>query len=239
MEKLMQYLWQHKLQICPGMKTVDGKSLQVINPGRLNVDSGPDFFNAKVDIDGESWVGNVEIHVKASDWYRHHHDEDPAYDSVILHVVGHSDRDVVIERQARRVLPQVEIPCTPDYQARYAALTGTSRTALPCASVIKSLSTLAVADILGSLGMERLLEKVDRVNSLLEAYDGDWEEVAYIVLARAMGFSVNSDPFERLARSTPLKYIRKHSDDPLLVEAFLMGQAGLLNEVVEGNRYVE
>lgn len=235
----MQYLWQHKLQIHPGMKTVDGKSLQVINPGRLNVDSGPDFFNAKIDIDGEAWVGNVEIHVKASDWYRHHHDEDPAYDSVILHVVGVNDRTVTIERLNRRVLPQVEIPCTPDYQARYAALTTGCRTTLPCASVIKSLSSLAIADILGSLGMERLLEKVDRIYSLLDAYSGDWEEVTYIVLARALGFGVNSEPFERLARSAPLRYIRKHSDDPLLVEAFLMGQAGLLDEGVVNNRYVD
>ena len=235
----MQYLWQHKLQIHPGMKTVDGKSLHVINPGRLNVDSGPDFFNAKIDIDGESWVGNVEIHVKASDWYRHHHDADPTYDTVILHVVGDNDRPVVIERLGNRVLPQVEIPCTPDYQARYSALTASCRTTLPCASVFKSLPSVAIADILGSLGMERLLEKVDRIYTMLEAYSGDWEEVAYIVLARALGFSVNSEPFERLARSAPLRYIRKHTDDPLLVEALLMGQASLLDEAVVDNRYVD
>lgn len=221
------------------MKTVDGKSLQVINPGRLNVDSGPDFFNAKVNIDGQPWIGNVEIHVKASDWYHHHHDDDPAYDSVILHVVGVSDREIVITRQDNRVLPQVELPCPTDYQARYAALTSSSRTQLPCSTVIKSLSSLQIADLLGTLGMERLQEKVDRVNALLSHYAGDWEEVAYVILSRALGFSINSDPFERLARATPLKYIRKHADDPTLIEALLLGQAGLLDETVEGNRYLD
>lgn len=235
----MQYLWQHKLQVHQGMKTVDGLPLQVINPGRLNTDSGPDFFNAKINLDGQPWVGNIEIHVKASDWYHHHHDNDPAYDSVILHVVGLNDRRVNIARQQDRVLPQVELPCPPHFEARYASLVSSSRTHLPCAGVIKALSSLQVADILGTLGLERLQEKVDRVKSLLEHYSGDWEEVAYVILARALGFSVNSDPFERLARATPLRYIRKHSDDPALIEALLLGQAGLLDSSIEGNRYLD
>ena len=94
MEKLMQYIWQHRLWLQQDMRTVDGRVVQVLDVGQLNVDAGPDFFNAKIKIDGEMWVGNVEIHVKASDWFRHHHDSDKAYDSVILHVVEKDDMPV-------------------------------------------------------------------------------------------------------------------------------------------------
>ena len=87
MEKLMQFVWQHGFGIRPGMTTVDGRRLNIISQGKLNTDAGPDFFNATISIDGQTWVGNIEIHVKASDWYRHRHDIDKAYDSVILHLV--------------------------------------------------------------------------------------------------------------------------------------------------------
>ena len=120
----MQYLWQHKLQIKPRMSTVDGKTLQVIDPGRLNTDSGPDFFNAKIKIDGQLWVGNVEIHVRASDWFRHGHDKDPAYNSVILHVVGVSDRG--IRMPDGRQLPQLQLPCNPDFASQYTHMVSSS-----------------------------------------------------------------------------------------------------------------
>ena len=94
MEQLLQFVWQHRLALRPGMTTVDGRSVTVVNQGKLNTDAGPDFFNATVIIDGQTWAGNVEIHVKASDWLRHHHDADPAYDSVILHVVQQSDMQI-------------------------------------------------------------------------------------------------------------------------------------------------
>ena len=232
----MQYLWQHKLQIRPGMRTIDGRSLQVIDPGRLNTDSGPDFFNAKIKIDGETWVVNIEIHVRASDWYRHGHDKDPAYDSVILHVVGVSDRYIQL-RDGRRI-PQLTLPCNPTFSERYTALIGASRAeALPCRETLSSIPSVKISDWLSAMGFERLQMKVDRVITQLHTVTGDWEEVAYITVARALGFSTNSDPFERLARSMPLRYIRKHADDLQLVEAMLMGQAGLLDQAPTGNLY--
>ncbi|MDE6040450.1 MAG: DUF2851 family protein, partial [Muribaculaceae bacterium] len=87
MERLMQYVWQHRLWVPGAMTDVDGNAVSVIDPGLLNTNAGPDFFNAKVRIGDRMWVGNIEIHVRASDWYRHGHDSDPAYDSVVLHVV--------------------------------------------------------------------------------------------------------------------------------------------------------
>ena len=228
MEKLMQYLWANRLQLRPGMTTVDSTPIQVIDPGRLNADSGPDFFNAKIRIGDHTWAGNVEIHVKASDWHRHGHDTDPAYHSVILHVVGQSDTRITAPDG--RVIPQLELPCDPAAVSRLALLKASAAVALPCTGVIDSMEPLYLSDWLAALTFERIYEKVDRAESLLALLDGDWEETAYIILARALGFNTNSDPFERLARATPLRVIRKHADDPLLLEATLMGQSGLLPE---------
>ena len=232
----MQYLWQHKLQIKPGMATTDGRHLQIINPGRLNTDAGPDFFNARIIIDGEIWVGNIEIHVRASDWYRHGHDKDRAYDSVILHVVGVNDS--VIRVPDGHVIPQLELPCNPAFTSRYASLVTASRSeVLPCRPTIGSLPRLKITDWLSAMGYERMQMKADRAIDLLHTMAGDWEEVAYITLARALGFSTNSEPMERLARSLPLRYIRKHADDIQLVEAMLLGQSGLLDDAPEENLY--
>ena len=109
----MQYVWQHRLWMAQAMFTVDGRKVQVIDPGRLNTDAGPDFFNAKVKIDGEMWVGNIEIHVRASDWFRHHHDIDKAYDNVILHVVEKDDMPV--RRSNGEVIPQLCMPCSAQF----------------------------------------------------------------------------------------------------------------------------
>jgi len=218
------------------MTTVDGRSLQVIDPGQLNTDSGPDFFNAKIILDGETWVGNIEIHVRASDWLRHGHDKDPAYDSVILHVVGVSDSYIRVK--GGRMLPQVELPCNPGFTRQYASLVNASRSeALPCSSTIGALPALKITDWLSAMGFERLQMKVDRVIDLLHTMAGDWEEAAYITLARALGFSTNSEPFERLARSLPLRYIRKHADNLQIVEAMLLGQSGLLDQAPVSNLY--
>ena len=118
----MQYVWQHRLWLQRDMVTVDGRRVEVIDQGRLNVDSGPDFFNAKVRIDGEMWAGNVEIHVRASDWRRHGHDSDRAYDTVVLHVVGMDDAEV--RRRDGSVIPQLLMPCASDFSERYARMVG-------------------------------------------------------------------------------------------------------------------
>ena len=120
----MQYVWQHKLWSLGDMVTNDGKPVRVIDTGLLNGDAGPDFFNAKVEIDGKLWVGNVEIHVRASDWHRHGHDSDRAYDSVILHVVEKDDAPV--RRSNGELVPQMVMRCSPLFGERYANLTSTA-----------------------------------------------------------------------------------------------------------------
>ncbi len=235
MEKLMQYVWQHRL-LRPGpMSTVDGRSVQIVDPGLLNEGSGPDFFNAKVRIDGDMWVGNVEIHVRASDWMRHGHHNDRAYDSVILHVVYHDNMPV--KRPDGNVIPQMVLPVRVDFADHYNALVMRAERDLPCRDYIGSLPPLHLTDWISSLGMERLLAKSARISGLLDRYQGDWREAVYVTLARALGFGTNSEPFERLAMATPYGFLARHADSELTVEAMLLGQSGLLNDIPTDNRY--
>lgn len=208
------------------MFTTDGRRLHVIDPGRLNTDAGPDFFNAKIEIDGRVWAGNVEIHVRASDWRRHRHHLDASYDSVILHVVGENDLQVC--RADGRPIPTFILPYTTDYRARYDALVA-DPSRLPCMSELANIDTIYVTDWVTALGYERLYAKSDRVGRYLERLGGDWLATAYVALARALGFSTNSDAFERLAFATPLRAMLKHRGDMTSVEGLLFGQAGFLD----------
>ena len=225
-EQLLHYLWEHRLWQYGSLRTADGEPVEVIDPGVHNADAGPDFFNAKVRIGERMWAGNVEIHTRASDWMRHGHQHDAAYDSVMLHVVGKSDMPV--HRRDGRVIPQVELPYTPAFSERYEAMVRS--TASPaCAAELASLSPIYLTDWLTALGYERLYAKAERVADYLERLNGDWLETSYVVLARALGFSTNAEPFERLAFATPVHRLLKHANEPRMVEAMLFGQAGFLN----------
>jgi len=236
MERLMQYVWQHRLLVASDMATVDGRKVSVIDPGRLNTDAGPDFFNAKVKIGDRLWAGDVEIHVRASDWHRHGHDGDRAYDSVVLHVVDRDDTRIA--RGNGEEIPQMVMHCSPEFHARYHSLVDRADVDLPCAAEMASMPRLHLTDWLTSLGYERLCDKADRLAALVEEYSGDWEQAAYIVLARALGFGTNAEPMERLARSLPLHFLRKHSDSLTAIEALFFGQSGLLATAPDADPYV-
>jgi len=237
MELLMQYIWKHRLWLQQNMVTVDGQRVRVLDPGRQNTDSGPDFFNAKIIIDGNVWVGDVEIHVRASDWHRHGHDGDKAYESVILHVVDRDD--TIIHRSNGEAIPQLRMPCDPEFQKHYRDLVSRSDLDLPCASKIAEMPPLHMMDWIDSLGFERIYDKVERVKSILERTSGDWESATFITIARSLGFGTNGDPFERLAMSLPLILIAKHGDSLTAIEALLFGQSGLLDEPDASGPYAE
>lgn len=235
MERLMQYVWQHRLLLPGDHVTVDGRNVSVIDPGRLNTNAGPDFFNAKVKIDGRVWAGDVEIHVKASDWHRHGHDGNPAYDSVILHVVGRDD--TMITRSNGEVIPQMKMDCVPEFSAHYNELVGRAATDLPCGPELGELKSVEITDWLSALMFERIYAKTDRIVSLLDATAGDWQTACYVTVARALGFGVNAEPMERLARNVPLRILHKHSDSLTAVEAILFGQSGLLDSAPTDDFY--
>lgn len=227
----MQYVWQHGLWIPGDLRTVDGRRVRVIDRGLLNTDAGPDFFNAKVEIDGRLWAGNVEIHVRASDWHRHGHDSDPAYSSVILHVVASDDARIARPgAKGGGEIPQIVMDCAPDFHARYKEMVF-GPGPLACAAELPSVPAIYVSDWITSLAMARLQRKASRVRALVEEnFQGNWRAAVYVTLARALGFGVNSDAFERLARLVPLKSLMKHSDSLETVEGILFGQAGLIPE---------
>ena len=227
-EKLMQYVWQHRLWLPGDMRTRDGQALEVIDPGLLNNDAGPDFFNAKIRIGTEIWAGNIEIHVLASDWHRHGHDADPAYSNVVLHVVDTDD--CTIMRADGTTILQVVMTCARDFHQSYRRMVDNPTAGLACADEIRSLPSIYLTDWITALGFERLYAKADRVEELVGRLDNNWREAVYVTLARALGFHTNSDAFERLAIATPLPRMLHHHDNIEAIEGLLFGQAGLIPE---------
>ena len=223
----MQYVWLHRLWLAGEMRTVDGEPVAVIDVGQHNRDAGPDFFNSKVKIGDRFWCGNVEMHLRASDWYRHGHQDNRDYDSVILHVV--ETNDCRITRPDGQVIPQIVLPTARDFAERYGRFVANAANQLACRAEVAELPPVLVRSWIDSLAFERLHAKADAVIERLNRCNGDWEQAAFITLARAMGAGINGDSFERLAATLPLRLLHKHSDSLLTLEAFLFGQSGLLD----------
>ena len=225
MEEIFQLLWSHRMLGLP-LTLVSGERVRVIDPGVLNRDSGPDFFNAKVRIGESVWAGNVEIHLRASDWHRHGHDNDPAYDNVILHVVSVSDTEIT--RPDGMKIPQMAVSLPQNFYSTFGYLTS-SAPEIRCCSRLDGVPQIVRADWLESLAVERLQQKADRIDETLRSTQGDWNATCFVVLARGFGFGLNGLPFEMLAKSISLNHLRRHSDNMLQMEAIFFGQAGMLD----------
>ena len=228
MEQLLHYVWKHKLFGLKPLQTTDGQAVEVIDPGLPNMHAGPDFFNAKIKINNVMWVGNVEIHRQASDWFAHRHHLDSAYDSVILHVA--SQIDAAPTRSNGEPIPQLELHCPPSLLANYEQLLREDRYPA-CHNLIPSLSSFFLHSWLSCLQIERFESKTEQIRRRLEACNRDWENAFFITLARNFGFGVNSDAFELWAKNIPLAAVNKHRDNLFQVEAIFFGQAGLLQEL--------
>lgn len=211
------------------LKATDNTLVEIIDPGVHNTDAGPDFSNARFFHDETLWAGNVEIHIKASDWFRHQHDKDPAYDTVALHVVGVNDAHIN-RKDGSRIL-QLCISPPQRFYERYSQLV--EKMDRPrCIPHLGEIPDLNRADWLESLGMERLHSKASYIKEILNTTSGDWQQTLFIMLARALGFGLNSVPFELLAKSLPLNYVMRHKDNPEQVEALVFGQASMLDPAV-------
>ena len=235
MEALLQHVWKHRLLPLAGLVTSDGQQVEVIDPGLHNRNAGPDFFNAKVKVGGTLWVGNVEIHDKASDWYLHRHQFDAAYDNVILHVCGVIDTDEVLTASGRR-LPQVQLDVPQQVLDHYEQLLHADQYP-PCYKIIPSLSPLMVHSWLSALQTERLEQKTEAIRERVKRCDGSWEAAYFVTLARNFGFGINGEAFEQWALSVPLSAVGHHRDDLFQIEAIFMGQAGLLDPDSMPSRY--
>lgn len=226
MEQLLHYTWKHRLFPLSPLTTTDGQAVEVIDPGLHNHNSGPDFFNAKVKIGSTLWVGNVEIHDRASDWYQHGHDHDSHYDNVVLHVCSVIDRDVYDSQGKRLLQMQLDVPSS--VRDNYRELMRTDSYP-PCYRVIPSLSRLTVHAWLSALQVERLEQKTEAIVRRARQCGGSWEDAYFVTLARNYGFGINGDAFEQWALNVPLRAVDKHRDDLFQIEAIFMGQAGLLD----------
>lgn len=232
-EEFLQFVWKYGLFDRSGLFTDTGEPVEVMQLGEHNPNAGPDFLNARVKIGPTLWAGNVELHIRSSDWFAHGHQFDRAYENVILHVVYKYNQSV--SGSGGAVVPTIRLPVGEELFERYRMLIG--KGAIPCQDRIGLIDPLIADCWLNALVLERLQQKTESVTAILHQHQGDWEEALYITLARSFGFGINADPFEMLARSLPLSILRKHGHSRLQTEALLMGQAGFLKEDVPEGGY--
>ncbi len=234
MEQLLHYCWKHKLWQTTPLETTDGRLVEVVDPGLANRHSGPDFFNAKVVINGTLWVGNVEIHDRSSDWYLHGHDQDAHYNNVVLHVVCDADRDVMTAEG--HYLPQMVLHVPQQVRDHYEELMHTDAYP-PCYRIIPSLTRLTVHAWMAALQTERLEEKTVAIEERARRAGQSWEDAFFQTLVRNFGFGINGDAFEEWSHHISLQQVGKHRDNLFQIEAMFMGQAGLLELSAIPERY--
>lgn len=233
-ESFLHYLWQYSLFSKP-LKLTDGSIIEVLNVGIYNNDSGPDFFNAKIKIDENIWAGNIEIHLKSSDWYKHNHQEDEAYDNIILHVVA--ENDIQVKRKNGEEIPTAVLFSQTGIYEQYLYLMQ-SKSWVPCETFINKVNYFTVLQWKESLMIERLKTKASIIERRWHQNNKNFEETFYQTLAANFGFKTNAVPFEMLAKQLPLKYLLKHKDNLQSIESMLFGVAGLLPENSD-NLYVK
>lgn len=225
-ESFISFIWNHQKFRLTDLKTQKGESLIIKKPGYLNTDSGPDFQEGSIIIGKYRWDGCIELHVKSSDWYEHGHQFDANYENVILHVVWEYNTPVL--REDGTEIPTLEIRSLVDHSlvAKYKNLTN-GFNEIPCSNHLANIDPFHINSQLEKVAIERLKEKSENIKSLLMEFKNDWEEIAYISLAKNFGFKLNSAPFELLARTVPYKIIRQNRGSQLKLESLLFGMSNI------------
>ncbi|MDA9069482.1 DUF2851 family protein [Algibacter sp.] len=237
-EDFLHYIWKHKKFRFNNLETTTGESIVVTSVGQHNFNSGPDFFNAKIKVGDQLWAGNVEIHIKSSDWFLHSHEQDQAYDNVILHVVWEDDTEVF--RKDNTPIPTLQLKDVVDVTMlnNYEKLFAKQNKWINCENDFPSTDDFVLSNWLERLYLERLERKSETINTLLVASKNDWESVFFKMLTKNFGLKVNGESFFSLAQSIDFSIIRKTQSNPQVLEAFLFGQAGLLEQDIENAYYL-
>jgi hypothetical protein len=235
MEQLLHYTWKHKIFPLRELRTTDGQLLEVLNPGIHNTDAGPDFTGAKIRLNGTEWVGNVEIHQKTSDWFRHHHDIDATYQNIILHVASEIDKPLYYPNGQE--IPQLQLDVPAYVCDNYAELSHNDCRP-PCRNVIGALSTFLIHNWMTSLTLERFEERTRQIMRRRDTLEKNWEDTLFVTMARNLGFGINGDAFEKWAQSIPMSAVGKHRDNLFQIEAIFFGQAGLLDVYYDDDYYL-
>ncbi len=225
-ERFLHYAWKYLKFELGKLQTTTGDPIRIIHNGNHNHDSGPDFEEARIRIGHVEWAGAVEIHVNASDWNKHNHHLDEAYNNVILHVVWKDDETIFVEGEK---LPALELSnvIEPAIWNKYNSFIQ-SESEITCAPNLNNVSGLAFSGMLDRVGIERLQRKASEILSLLNKNHNDWESTTYWSLAKSFGFSVNKESFMRLASILPYQILKKYHNQIECIEALIYGQAGFL-----------
>jgi Protein of unknown function (DUF2851) len=235
-EDFLHYLWKFKKFDFSNLKTSNGEELTILNSGQYTQLAGPDFFNAQVIIANQKWAGNVEIHLKSSDWYAHNHERDANYDSVILHVVWQHDTEIF--RKDNSEIPVLELKnyVSNEVLANYQHLM-TPKSWVFCENEINKMDEFALKNWQERLFFERLERKSNPIIELANQTKNDWEAVLFQMLAKNFGLNTNGEIFFKIAQSIPYNIVRKESFEVENLEALIFGNAGLLDTEKEDNYY--
>ncbi|MDJ0645266.1 MAG: DUF2851 family protein [Flavobacteriaceae bacterium] len=238
-EDFIAFIWKHQYFKKDSLKTVQGESLRVVTIGEENTNTGPDFFNAQVIINDQKWAGNLELHVKSSDWYVHGHEKDPNYDNVVLHVVWRYDTPVFRSNNSQIATLELSKYMDISLMRNYQELFSKERKWINCEHEIATVEPFLLRGWLERLYFERLEQKSYLIFELLEGSKNDWEAVLFQLVAKNFGLKVNGAAFFELAKNIDFSIVRKEAAIPGQLEALLFGQAGLLNESVEDGFFME
>ena len=235
-EDFLHYLWKFKKFDTLNLKTSNGEEITIVNVGQYLELAGPDFFNAQIVIGNQKWAGNVEIHLKSSDWYLHNHERDSNYENVILHVVWEHDTEIF--RQNNTEIPvlvlknYVDTATLANYQSLMAA-----KSWIFCEKQLQDVDQFTLKNWQERLFFERLERKSKPIFELLEQTNNDWEAVLFFLLAKNFGLNTNGKIFLKIAQTIPFSIIRKESFEVENLEALLLGNAGLLDSEKEDNYF--
>lgn len=226
-ESFLHYVWKYKKFDLSNLKTVANESLQIVNAGQYTKLQGPDFFNAQILIDGQKWAGNIEIHLKSSDWYLHNHETDTNYDSVILHVVW--EHDVDIYRKNNTPIPVLVLKdlVNSGVISSYEYL-AQNKSWIYCENQMTQVPLFVLRNWQERLFFERLENKSTLVQNLLKQVENDWESVLFLMLAKSFGLNTNGEQFLKIAKRISFQIIRKESHDIENIETLFFGFANLL-----------
>ena len=233
-EDFLHHVWQHKKFAVTQLQTTTGESIQILNSGQYLQQTGPDFFNAQLIIGNQKWAGNIEIHLKSSDWYLHNHEKDTNYDSVILHVVW--EYDIPIFRKNNTEVPTLELKKYVELADlhKYQSLT-TQKAWIYCENDISKVNDFIFRNWQERLYFERLERKATEIKQLLQVSNNDWEAILFCLLAKNFGLNTNGILFQNMAKSIPFSVIRKESFAIENLEALFFGQANMLEANFQDN----
>ncbi len=235
-ESFLHYLWRYKKFNLDGLKTINNEEVIILNSGQYTQLAGPDFSNTQIIIGNQKWAGNIEIHLKSSDWYLHNHEQDDNYDSVILHVVWEHNSEIF--RKDNSEIPVLELKnyVSKDVLNNYQQLM-TPKSWIFCEKQLKNIDEFVLKNWQERLFLERLERKSIPIQELLIQTNNDWEAVFFQMLAKNFGLNTNGEIFYKIAQSIPYNIVRKESFEVENLEALIFGNAGLLDTEKEDNYY--